>query len=244
MRLVMAESRRVLISPVWVIGLLIGIALAVMTMAGLLTEHRVAIAAGAPVQPALDDATRYWMNIYLPVSVVASWGIAKEFQDKEIKRSVRLYGGDRRHLVVAKFLGLAPFAVAVAAITGALAAFVPPIMLRLFGIEVGDAHVDLQIVGGLVGIQFLAVAWGFAIGLLTRNAALALGVLFIQMMIETYGSMAVPEVGQYTFTSLLGSLYKDTGEWTMDMLPAALLATAWVVVGLTVAITRFLRKDV
>lgn len=244
MRIVMAEARRTFQSPAWVIGILIGVALAVMTMVGLLSEHATAIEAGAPVQPALDDATRYWMNIYLPASVVAAWGISKEFQDREIKRSIQLYGGDRRRLLFSKFLGLAPYAVVVAAVTGLLAAFVPPLLLKAFGITVGSATVDMEIVAGLVAIQFLAVAWGFAIGMITRNAALALGVLFIQMMAETYGTIALPEVGQYTFTSLLGSLYKDTADWTMDMVPAGLLALAWVVAGFAVATTRFLKKDV
>ena len=128
--------------------------------------------------------------------------------------------------------------------TGVLAAFAPPLLLRVFGIEVGAATVDMQIVAGLVGIQFIAVAWGFAIGLLLRNATLALGVLFLQTMIETYGSIALPEVGKYTYTSLLGSLYKDVGGWTMDMGLAAGLALAWVAVAMIAAVVTFLRRDV
>ena len=245
MRIVMAESRKNLVSPVWTIGLAAGLTLAVMTIVGLLADHKEAIAlTGTGVQAALDDATRYWMNIYLPVSVVAAWGIAKEFQDGEIKRSVQLYGRNRGKLLVAKFTGLIPFAVIIAVVTGVLAAFAPPLLLRVFGIEVGAATVDMQIVAGLVGIQFIAAAWGFAIGLLLRNATLALGVLFLQTMIETYGSIALPEVGKYTYTSLLGSLYKDVGGWTMDMGLAAGLALAWVAVAMIAAVVTFLRRDV
>lgn len=138
---------------------------------------------------------------------------------------------------------------AVAAVFGAVAALLawvtPPLVLPLFGIELGGAVVDAQIVAGVFAVSLFAGVWGFARGFLLRNPALAVGLFAVQtLLLETYGAKAVPDVGRYLFTSVLGSLYKDPGPLSMALLPAAGIALAWVGVALFSAAVTFRTRDV
>lgn len=246
MSVVMAETRKVLAARTWWIGLLVGIALAAITIVSLTQDHAEAITVGgSTAQAALDDATRYWMTIYLTTAAVAAWGISKEFQEHEIRRSVLLYRQDRVSLAVRKLLGFLPVAGVFAVVTALLATTVPRLLLPSLGVELGGARTDWSIVAGLVLIQFFAAAWGFAVGLLLRNTAAALGFLLLQTLIlETYGAQAVPTVGRYAFTSLMGSLYQDPGELSIDPWAAAGFATLWVAAALGLGVLLLTRRDV
>lgn len=100
--------------------------------------------------------------------------------------------------------------------------------MPLFGIEPGGAVVDAQIVAGVFAVNLFAGVWGFALGFLLRNPALAVGLFAVRtLLLETYGAKAFPDVGKYVFTSAMGSLYKDPGPLSIAVLPAVCVGLAW-----------------
>lgn len=56
-------------------------------------------------------------------------------------------------------------------------------ILPLFGIEPGGAVVDAQIVAGVFAVNLFAGVWGFALGFLLRNPALAVGLFAVRTLL-------------------------------------------------------------
>ncbi|PID98573.1 MAG: hypothetical protein CSA83_00555 [Actinomycetales bacterium] len=244
--IVLAEARRMLAGRMWWILLLTGVALAMLIVVSLLGEHSTAIVAGSgSPHAAADDATRYWMIGYLLCALMAALAISTEFQDGQIKRSVLLQRADRSRVVWVKLGGVLIVSV-VFGVVAVIGAVISPLTLPgLFGISSEGVSVDWQIVGGIFLINILAAGWGFAIGMLFRSPVLSVVFILVQtLLIETYGAKAVPAVGKYLLTSVFGSLYKDPGPLSMDMLPALAIACAWVIAAIVFAAALFRRRDI
>lgn len=246
MNTVAAEARRILQGRTWWILLLTGVAMAAVTVWALLGDHSAAVATGrGTAQAAADDATRYWMTIYLPCAWLGALVAASEFGTGEIRRSVLLNGGNRWRMMWTKLVA----AVLVGALFGLVAAscgaLLPRLLLPAVGIGVDGVTTDWQIVGGLFAMNVLAAAWGFAIGLIVRNAVVAIGFLAMQaLLLETYAAKAFPAAGQYLFTSAMGSLYKDPVPASVSIPLALAIAGAWIVAAVAGGWLSLQRRDI
>lgn len=246
MNAVLAEVKKVFAGRLWWTFLLVGLGLSAVTIVAITPDHATAITSGAgTAQAALDDATRYWMTSYLAAGCLVAYLVAGEFGDGQMQRSVLLHRLSRGAVVWSKFVAALVVSAVFGLVSGALAWLTPSFVVSRFGIDASGLAVDPQIVAGVVGVNLIAGVWGFALGALLRNPVLAVGLFAVQtLLLETYGAKAVPDVGKYLLTSVLGSLYKDPSPLSMDVLPALGIALAWVGVALFAAVTTFQTRDV
>lgn len=246
MSAVIAEVRKVFAGQLWWAFLLVGVGLSVITIVAITPDHVAAVASGAgTVRAALDDATRYWMTVYLACGSLIAYLFAGEFTDGQMQRSVLLHRLSRGRVLGTKFVAALLVSVVFGLVAAALAWLTPPLALSLFGLDTAGAGVDPEIVAGVLGVNILASVWGFALGVLLRNPVVAVGLFAVQtLLLETYGAKAVPEVGKYLLTSVLGSLYKDPSALSMAVLPALSIALAWVGVAMVGAVGTFRTRDV
>lgn len=246
MNAVIAEVRKVFAGQLWWAFLLVGVGLSAITIVAITPDHVTAVQSGAgTVRAALDDATRYWMTVYLACGCLVAYLIAGEFTDGQMQRSVLLHRLSRGAVLGSKFAAALVVSAAFGLVAALLAWFTPPLVLPLFGLNVAGTGVDLEIVAGVFGVNLLAGVWGFALGVLLRNPVVAVGLFAVQtLLLETYGAKALPEVGQYLLTSALGSLYKDPSVLSMAVLPALGIALAWVGAATVGAVGTFRARDV
>lgn len=246
MRSTLAEIRKVFAGQTWWAFMAVGVLLCVMTVVAITPDHAAAVRAGTEsVRLALDDATRYWMTLYLAAGCLIAYLVADEFRDGQMQRSVLLQRLSRARVLGTKFAAAIVVAALFGVVAAALAWVTPPLVVSAFGMDPTGYSVDLEIVAGVFGTNVLAGVWGFALGVLLRNAAVAVVVFVVQTVgLETYGAKALPEVGQYMFTSALGSLYKAISPCTMAILPALGIALAWVTAAMLASVITFRVRDV
>lgn len=246
MSTITAEVRKAFAGKLWWIFLLAGLGLSAITIIALIPDHVTAIQAGTgSAQAALDDATRYWMTLYLAAGCLIAYLTAGEFTDGQMQRSILLNRLNRTRVAWTKFAAAIIIATFFGLTAATLAWTTPTLITTAYGIDLTGTTIDTQIIVGVLTVNILAGIWGYGLGLLLRNPVAAVSLFVVQtLFLETYGARAFPEIGKYLLTSTMGSLYKDPSPLSIAMLPALAIALAWVLTALTAGITTVKTRDV
>lgn len=238
-----SERLRAWSGPTWWLLFLIGAPIAALANAGYLMTLE---EAGAPVvtdAEATATMIHTWFTASLFAGIFGARLVTSEYTTGAIRRSV-LVTGSRRAVLTAKALislemGLVYGLLAVAA--GAVSGWVvlgPSDYAFTWSTEATLSALGVIVVTAISG------PWGVFLGVISRNTAIAIGILVVQALLldETLFAV-VPAVGRFMFTIAQQVIYQDGGTEHLPAWAAYLTVGAWLLVGGYLAQRLFRSRD-
>ncbi|MFK4481905.1 hypothetical protein [Curtobacterium sp. AB7] len=173
---------------------------------------------------------RTWFALSLFIGMATAFDAAREVSSGVASRVITALGSR-----TAYFTGKAAIG-ALTGFVGALLGAAASVGFAAILLAMNDSALHMSkeawlIVLGCAVINTVAGLWGTLIGLLTRNAIVAIIVVFaLCMLVEPALQAFLPSVGKFFMTNAMASVYIDAQEHLLSVPSASAVIVGWLVV--------------
>ena len=212
----------------WIVLLVSGVYMSVMTSFGYGSEGDKALDQGsADLAAVTDDVVRAWMMTFLFAALYGAVVVTREYGSGSISRSVLVTGRARlfgAKLAVGALMGALSGAVAV--VCSVLSAWG---VLAVYGRDFAWTQETTLIAAGVFVCNVLAAPWGVFLGWIIRHQiASVVTVMGLTLLVDPGLQQLAPKASGYLFTIAMSSVYRDVGHTLLSPQAALLVIAGWL----------------